>query len=148
MIIESIRSLFSRDLLKLKAEIESYKNESKLWIVDGQIANSAGNLSLHLVGNLNTYIGNGLGNSGYVRDRDKEFSEKNRSKLELLQMIEETKTVVDRSLATILDDQLKLDFPIIVWEKPTNMAYTLMHLHGHLNYHLGQINYHRRLLDK
>lgn len=48
----------------------------------------------------------------------------------------------------ISDKQLNENFPIIIWEKETKMAFTIIHLLSHLNYHLGQINYHRRILEK
>jgi len=147
MLVQSLKSLFKRDLLKLKAEIESYQNEAGLWCTDKGIANSAGNLCLHLVGNLNAYIGVGLAKSPYIRQRDLEFSLKNIPRAELLQKIDEVMAVVEAGLENVNDDQLGDDFPIVIWEKPTQMFYTLTHLHSHLNYHLGQVNYHRRLLD-
>lgn len=147
MIIESLKALFNRDLLKLKAEIEQYQHEENIWRIDKGIANSAGNLCLHLVGNLNAYIGVGLAKTGYVRQRDLEFSLKNIPKAELIQKIEDVIQIVEAGLNNVSDNQLGDDFPIIIWEKPTQMHYTLVHLHSHLNYHLGQVNYHRRLLD-
>ena len=74
MIIETLQKLFTRDLNKLKAEIELYRNENNIWRTDKGIANSAGNLCLHLTGNLNAYIGAELGNTGYIRHRELEFS--------------------------------------------------------------------------
>jgi len=85
---ESIKSLFTRDLNQLKKEIESYQNEEAIWKIDKDILNSAGNLSLHLVGNINHFIGAILGNSGYVRNRELEFSLKNIPKTELILQIE------------------------------------------------------------
>jgi len=73
----SLQLLFDRDLEKLKTEINAYQNQNTIWLIDKNIANSAGNLTLHLIGNLNTYIGAGLGNTAYRRDRDLEFSAKN-----------------------------------------------------------------------
>lgn len=69
MLIETLKSLFNRDLDKLKVEIELYENENQIWLIDKNISNSAGNLCLHLIGNINTYIGTELGKTGYVRDR-------------------------------------------------------------------------------
>jgi len=60
MIVESLKELFRRDLQKLKQEIELYEKDSNLWKVESSIKNSGGNLCLHLIGNLNTFIGNGL----------------------------------------------------------------------------------------
>jgi len=77
MLANVLASIITRDLQKLKLEIESYKDESNLWRIEKNIANPAGNLCLHLVGNLNTYIGATLGQTGYVRDRDAEFALKN-----------------------------------------------------------------------
>jgi hypothetical protein len=98
MVIKTLKEIFKRDLEKLKQEIIAYNNESNLWRIDKGIANSAGNLCLHLVGNLNTYIGSEFGKTGYVRDRDLEFSQKNIPKDELVKMIEDTITVVANRL--------------------------------------------------
>ena len=147
MIIETLKTLFHRDLVKLKTEIELYHDEKKIWYVEKSIANSAGNLCLHLVGNLNTYIGVGLGKTNYVRERPLEFSLKDIPKAELIKKVEKTIVVVENGLSSLNANQLNEDFPMIIWDKPTEMAYTLIHLITHLNYHLGQINYHRRLLD-
>jgi len=69
-----LKSLIIRDLEKLKEEIAAYQNEEKLWHIEKNIANSAGNMCLHLVGNLNTYIGAAYGETGYVRNRPDEFA--------------------------------------------------------------------------
>ena len=146
--IEAFRQLFVRDLKKLKIEIESYKSEQNIWKVDGQIANTAGNLCLHLVGNLNTYIGKELGGTGYVRNRDLEFSQKDVPQKELIQKVEQTIEVVDQSLAKLNDDILQKEYPLLVYETKSTTGFMLGSLLAHLGYHLGQINYHRRLLDK
>jgi uncharacterized damage-inducible protein DinB len=147
MITETIRSLITRDLDKLRAEIELYQSENKIWHTEKNIANSAGNLCLHLVGNLNTYIGAVLGNSNYVRNRPLEFSQKNVPRPELVKMIEETIKIVNESLARVRDEDLNTEYPMLVFEHKTSTGYFLVHLATHLTYHLGQINYHRRLLD-
>ena len=148
MLIETLRSLFTRDLNRLRNEIESYKKEENLWRVEGHIANSAGNLCLHLVGNLNTYIGKEIGKTGYERNRDLEFSLKNVSREELLDKIDDTIQVVNRSLDNLDESALENEYPVVVFEKKTSTDYLLVHLATHLTYHLGQINYHRRLIDK
>ena len=148
MLIETLRSIFKRDLLRLKYEINLYNDESKIWIVENNIANSAGNLCLHLIGNLNTYIGAEFGKTNYIRNRELEFSLKNISKKELIEQIENTILVVEMSLNNITEDELKNEHPILVFDKKTTLEYLLIHLTTHLTYHLGQINYHRRLLDQ
>lgn len=147
MLKEALQQLFRRDLQKLKKEIEAYQDEAAIWAVDKNIANSAGNLCLHLVGNLNAYIGIGLAGTDYKRERDLEFSLKNIPVQELVKKIDDTILVVEQGLERLNDDLLQQDFPIVIWDKPTGMVFTLVHLTTHLNYHLGQINYHRRLLD-
>lgn len=145
--IESIKSLFIRDLNQLKKEIESYQDEDAIWKVDKNILNCAGNLALHLVGNINHYIGAIIGNSGFVRNRELEFSLKNIPRNELIQQIEKTIEVVHSSLDKLSQEDLKKEYPIEVLGYPMPTEYFLIHLFGHLGYHLGQINYHRRLLD-
>ena len=147
MVSQVLRTILNRDLNKLRQEIASYKQESNLWRVDKDIANSAGNLCLHLVGNLNTYIGATLGNSGYVRNRDLEFSAKGVAQEELLRKIDDTIQIVDKVLSTLTEEQLKQEYPMQVLAEKTSTEFFLVHLATHLTYHLGQVNYHRRLLD-
>lgn len=147
MIIESLKSLFNRDLNKLKTEIELYQNESTIWAIDKNISNSAGNLCLHLIGNLNTYIGAEIGKTGYVRDRPLEFSLKDIPKSELILKIENTIEVINNTLDLLTEKDLEEVYPQIVFEKEMTTGFFLIHLSTHLAYHLGQINYHRRLLD-
>ncbi|MFC4477468.1 DinB family protein [Flavobacterium chungangensis] len=147
MVIESLKILFNRDLNKLKFEIESYEFEKQIWVIDKNISNSAGNLCLHLIGNLNTYIGAEIGKTGYVRNRPLEFSLKDIPKAELISKIEDTIEVINKSLDSLTEKDLEQIYPQIVFEKEMTTGFFLVHLSTHLAYHLGQINYHRRLLD-
>jgi uncharacterized damage-inducible protein DinB len=144
---QSLINLFERDIQRLYNEIQSYTSEQALWVLPPMtIHNSAGNLALHLCGNLNHFIGATLGNTGYVRDRDSEFSTKDVPKAELLSAIENTKSAVITALEGLNDEQLNEDYPFEPLGYRMTTDYFLIHLSGHLNYHLGQINYHRRLL--
>ena len=147
MLTETLIKLFTRDLNALIAEIDSYTTEKTLWLTPEGISNSAGNLALHLVGNLNHFIGAALGDSGYVRQRDLEFSLKDVPKAELIQQLEASKTVVISVLKTLTEADLQNEYPHPVFKEPMTTEFFLMHLSTHLTYHLGQINYHRRLLD-
>ncbi|WP_131538806.1 DUF1572 family protein [Pedobacter nototheniae] len=147
MLTQTLIWLFNRDLNKLKFEIESYKTESNLWVIDKGILNSAGNLCLHLIGNLNTYIGATLGQSGYVRNRELEFSLKNIPQQELVKKIEDTILVLNKTLEVLTENDLNAEYPLVVFEDKMTTEFFLVHLTTHLTYHLGQINYHRRLLD-
>jgi len=138
--------LFLRDLDKLAEEISLYTNESKLWKLDGNIHNSGGTHCLHLCGNLQHFIGAIIGKSGYERNRDLEFSARDLSKSELLLEVAKTKAIVETTLKNMHDVDLSQIYPVHKAGKEMNTAYMLQHLFGHLSYHLGQINYHRRLL--
>ncbi|TGD80452.1 DUF1572 family protein [Hymenobacter wooponensis] len=147
MLTTTLRLLFLRDLDRVKQELMAYNDEQHIWHIEKGIANSAGNLCLHLIGNLNTYIGAELGGIAYTRHRELEFSLKNIPRLELLDKLDETSSVVDASLEKVSPDALAQEYPILVFKEKTSTEYLLVHLATHLTYHLGQINYHRRLLD-
>ncbi len=144
-LIDSLSKLFDRDLRKLESEISLFDNEESLWIIGGEIKNPAGNLALHLCGNLRHYIGHVLGNSGYVRDREYEFAARHVPKGELLNAIRDTTGQVSAAMMKVNADVLTKEYPVQVFDHPMTTLHFLIHLHGHLNYHLGQINYVRRL---
>jgi uncharacterized damage-inducible protein DinB len=146
MLTGTLQQLYERDLLKLKDEIGLYADEADLWKTDGAIMNSAGNLTLHLIGNLRHFLGAVLGETGYVRDRDKEFSDAGVSRAELLTGIDQAAADVKETLEKRTDEDLARTYPIEVFGHPMTTEFFLVHLATHLNYHLGQINYHRRLL--
>ncbi|MBL7825127.1 MAG: DinB family protein [Saprospiraceae bacterium] len=137
---------FDRELLKLKEEISLYAQEQDLWVVSSGISNSAGNLVLHLMGNLNHFIGATLGNTGYVRQRDLEFSNKDVPRAELLERLDETRQVVSTTLQDFDPASFEHPFPLEKHGQVVSNGYMLLHLLTHLNYHLGQVNYHRRLI--
>lgn len=146
--VNSLTDIFNRDLNQLAKEINSYQKESDLWILPEGINNTGGNLCLHLVGNLQHFIGNLLGGSDYQRNRKAEFEDKNVLVSSLLMEIETTKNIVERTLSILTDKELEANYPIEVFGKPMSTTFFLIHLSGHLTYHLGQINYHRRILSK
>jgi uncharacterized damage-inducible protein DinB len=145
--INILLKLYLRDLEKLKTEISSFKDEKNIWKISGEIKNSAGNLCLHLCGNLQHFIGAVLGNSGYVRNRDAEFSRKNVPKIELVAEIELTIKSVQKTLEQLKAEDLQKSYPENVLGYEMTTEFFLTHLATHLNYHLGQVNYHRRLID-
>jgi hypothetical protein len=98
--------IFERDLNKLKEEINLYKEESNLWKIEKNISNSAGNLALHLIGNLHHFIGAVLGNTGYVREREKEFSAVNIPRELIIQNIDATIIMVKNVLLNLSDEAL------------------------------------------
>jgi len=146
-IVETLLKLFDRDLLRLEEEINLYQSEEAIWRISGEIKNTAGNLCLHLCGNLQYYIGANLGRISYVRNRDNEFAAKGLSKAELIAEVQKTRQAVRESLETLKPSILESEYPEKIYEYPMTTGYFLIHLIAHLNYHLGQINYHRRILQ-
>jgi len=145
--LDSLSKLYDRDLLKLKSEVEAYKNEADLWLVKAEISNSAGNLCLHLIGNLNHYIGHQLGGTDYQRNRPLEFSEKNVPRAVLIEKIEATRAMLQLILANLSSETLSQNHTEEFYGGKDSNEFFLIHLLSHLNYHLGQINYHRRLIN-
>jgi uncharacterized damage-inducible protein DinB len=143
---QSLHTIILRDIDRLESEIKQYPDEASIWKLSGDIKNSAGTLCLHLCGNLQHYIGVGLGNSSYKRDRDNEFAARNINRDKLLQEIKNARTAVDNALKYADPSILEKDYPLPVFEKSMTVQYFMIHLAAHLQYHLGQVNYHRRLL--
>jgi len=144
---QSLISLFDRDIERLLTEMNAFTSDQSLWLLPPTINNSAGNLALHLCGNLNHFIGATLGNTGYVRQRELEFSTKDLTVEQLVTAIKEMKAVVLTTLESFPETQLAETYPLEPLGYTMTTDYFLLHLSGHLNYHLGQINYHRRLLE-
>jgi uncharacterized damage-inducible protein DinB len=142
----SLEKIIIRDLDKLENEIKLYPTEENIWLLKGEIKNSAGTLCLHLCGNLQHYIGVGLGKSDYVRNRENEFAARNIERKSLLEEIARTKQAVTSTLAKADPAILETDYPLPVFENKMTVQFFMIHLAAHLEYHLGQVNYHRRLV--
>jgi len=140
---DEMRSYYIRDLNRLIENIKEIP-EGRLWETPQGVENSCGVLVQHLVGNLNHFIGEGLGKTGYIRTRDKEFSRTESSKKELIKNVEALKLSLDSIFDALENDTLDEEYPMELPFDATTGGF-LLHLYGHLNYHLGQINYLRRL---
>lgn len=138
---------YLRDIQKLQDEIQLYATDELMWQVRPGISNSGGNLCLHLIGNLQHFIGATLSHSGYVRNREKEFSTKGLTKHELLVLLHETEAMLQSVLPKLTDADLEKEYPFDFMGKRTTAWYLNQFL-LHFQYHLGQINYHRRLLGQ
>ena len=142
----NITAFFERDLNKVITEISLFKNENDIWKIKAGVLNSAGNLALHVIGNLNHFIGTTLGNTGYVRNRDEEFSLKDIPREALIADINDLKETIKNTLSKLSSADLENDFPIKIRDEVLSTQNMLIFLLAHLNYHLGQINYLRRML--
>ena len=141
-----IRTVMMRELRGLDREIAAYPDDASVWRTPPGISNSAGNLALHMAGNLRHFIGHVLGGTTYVRDRNAEFSAKDLSRDELRAIVAEAIEDLDDAFAKISDEQLGSEFPLPIMEHRFRTSDFLMHLSVHLSYHLGQVDYHRRLV--
>ncbi|MEO1052164.1 MAG: DUF1572 family protein [Bacteroidota bacterium] len=140
------KTLFERDLNRMKEELMQYKEHMLLWSTDGEINNSAGNICLHVCGNLLHYIGTIIGKTGFKRDRESEFTIKNLPLSDLVERIDQTIEAVNTTLDAMEEADLEKPYPLHFLGTQTTQFY-FMHLYGHLSYHRGQINYHRRLIS-
>jgi hypothetical protein len=147
MMLSVFINLYAQDLSKLRNEIQAFQSEQNLWLNTAGIHNSAGNLCLHLVGNLNTYIGFQLGQIPYIRNREQEFLLRDIPQTELLARVEDTRLRVGSSLELLDPTSLSQEHSFLVWEEKTSIEFLLTRLYGHFHYHLGQINYLRRILE-
>jgi len=141
-----LAALFRRDLTRLAQELRAFPDDGPLWVKPPGINNSIGTLVLHLEANLRDYIGLHLGGVPYTRERDREFSETGLSIDDLRARIDSLASTVPEILAGLSEAELGGMYPKKGWSSPVTMAQFLIHLHGHLNYHLGQIDYLRRIL--
>ena len=143
----TIIRLFERDWQRLSNELDAYAVEEQIWTKPGSISNSAGHLLLHLCCNLRHFIGAVLGNSGYVRNREKEFSSAPVPREELRLLLSACQTEVLAALDVLPEEKLQQEYPLEVLDRRWETEDFLIHLLTHLSYHLGQINYHRRMQD-
>lgn len=143
-----LAALYSRDLTRLIQELQAFPGDEVLWQRTPGVKNSAGNLVLHLEGNLREYIGRQLGNVAYTRVRDQEFALGGLPREELVRRMEDVKELVAKVVAGLSGADLVAIYPEPVLEAPLSSHDFLVHLHGHINFHLGQIDYLRRILTE
>ncbi len=142
----NIVTFFENDINKLINEISLFKDDESLWKTKEGILNSAGNLTLHLLGNLNHFIGSTLGHTDFIRNRDDEFSLKNVARETLISDLKELQLTIKEILPKLSKEELQQDFPIKIREQVFTTQNMLIYLLSHFNYHLGQVNYLRRML--
>lgn len=147
MINTLLATFYERDIRKLIDEVRLFGDEANLWRTYGSVKNPAGNLVLHIIGGLNHFFGATLAQTGYVRDRDQEFRLKGATKNELIVQLEALIPLINRTLNALSREDMEADFPIFFDAPGTSTTYVLLQLLLHLNYHLGQVNYLRRVLE-
>lgn len=143
-----LADLYERDLRKMIEEVNLFKDEENLWRTQGSVKNSCGNLVLHITGGLNHFFGATLAHTGYLRDRDQEFIKKGVKREELVAQLEQVIPMMNEALNALTLDQMEAEFPIFFDKPNTSVSYVAVRLLAHLGYHVGQVNYLRRVLEQ
>lgn len=147
MLNKILANFYERDICKLIEEVNLFKNEEDLWRIQGSVRNSAGNLVLHVIGGMNNLIGATLAQTGYVRNRDREFTDKGVERKYLVAQLEELVPMINETVTAFTQKDMEAEYPLIFDDMKTSNSYVLVQLLLHLNYHLGQVNYLRRILE-
>ena len=145
MLSTELAALFARDIARLIQELQAFPDTASVWKTAPGVTNAAGTLALHLEGNLREYIGRQLGQIAFKRDRPLEFSARGVERDELIARLEAVKAQIPPMIAALSEAQLEAIYPENVIGKPITTRQFLIHLEGHLNYHLGQVDYLRRI---
>lgn len=146
MVTAHLKSVITRELRALAREIQAYPDDASVWRTFPGVANSAGTLALHLAGNIQHYVGAKLGGTSYRRDRPAEFARRDVSRAELLGEIDRAIQAAETTLPGLTDRKLQTDFPEAVGGRLIRTDEFLLHIATHLGWHLGQVDYHRRLV--
>ena len=146
-IAELARSALVQELEGLRdavREIAAPLTEQQLWTKPVEPGNSIGHLILHLTGNLNSRVGADLGGTGYVRDREREFTETHPPpKATLLANLDTAVATFRRVVEGLSAEQLAAPYP----EKRFGPVLSaLVHMLSHFALHRGQMSYIVRLV--
>lgn len=147
MLNSILANFYERDLRKLIEEVNLFEREEDLWKVRGSVKNSAGNLVLHIIGGTNYLIGAKLAGTGYVRDRDQEFIKKNVPRKEMVDQLESLIAMLKELLSGFTQERMEAEYPMLFDDMKVPNSYVLVRLSIHISYHLGQVNYLRRMLE-
>ena len=144
--VPTLMLLLTRELRAVKRQLEAFPDDESVWRSVPGLPNTAGTLALHVAGNLQHFLGAILGGDGYRRDRDAEFSRRGVPRSELLRGIDAAIASVERTLTGLSDEKLSATYPEPIAQRRVATRDFLLHLATHLSYHLGQMDYHRRVI--
>lgn len=146
MLTDDLSTILCRDLRALAREVAAYPDDAAVWRDVPGLPNSAGVLARHLAGNIRHYVGTALGGGAYVRDRADEFAARGLPRSAIVAEVEAARAEVERVIPGLTAAQLDADLPVPVGGHRVGTRRFLLHLGAHLAYHLGQVDYHRRLV--
>jgi uncharacterized damage-inducible protein DinB len=142
----TLARLLVRELEGFGRELELFPDEESVWRTIPGVTNSAGNLALHVAGNLQYYVGAVLGGTGYVRDREDELGRRSGLRTDVIREIRAAIRVVDEVLRDFPAERLAREYPERVNDLALRTDRFLLHLCTHAAFHLGQAGYLRRAL--
>jgi hypothetical protein len=146
MLLDELQTILLRDIAGVERELGLYPDDQSVWKTLPGLPNPAGNLILHLTGNLQHFFGASLGNTGYVRDRDAEFTKTGMSRHDLKTELEASRQGVLAAFKNLTQEGLEHPFPVKITDAEFSTRLAILQLITHLAYHLGQIDYHRRIV--
>lgn len=146
MFLDELKGFFLRDIAGLERELALYPDDSSVWRELAGLPNSGGTLILHLSGGLQHFFGMVLGHTSYVRNRNAEFSRRDVPRTELRKELEAAKQGVLAAFAQLTEERLEQPFPARITDVELSTRLTLLQLVTHVAYHLGQLDYHRRMV--
>ena len=144
--IAAVHAILRRELAAVRRSIDAYPDDASLWEQRPGLPNAGGTIALHLAGNLQHYLGAVLGGSGYRRDRDAEFSRRGVSRADVQAELAAAERAIDLGISALSEDRLDDPYPEALSGQRLSARKFLLHLSAHLAYHLGQLDYHRRLV--
>jgi hypothetical protein len=145
-LLEDLKVLYLREIATLERELDLYPDDASVWKELPGLPNPTGNLFLHLAGSLQHFFGATLGNTGYQRNREAEFTKRNVSRHDLKQELSRARHGVIAAFEHLTEDRLTQVFPVQFADAPFSTRLTLLQFLSHLAYHLGQVDYHRRVV--
>jgi uncharacterized protein DUF1572 len=145
-LLETVRIMLQRELATVRRSIEAYPDEKSIWSTRPGLPNVGGTLALHLAGNLQHYFGALLGKTGYVRHRDLEFSRRDVPRKELLAGLDAAKLAIDTGMKAVSVDRLSDPYPEQLGGHTLTIGEVIVDMESHLAFHLGQLDYHRRVV--
>ena len=144
----TLQTMVVRELESFIKEIEAFPDDASVWALAPGVTNSAGTLALHVCGNLRHFIGAVLTNSGYVRNREREFSHRGSSRSEVVAELRAAIEAMSQAFPKVTAAQLDTDYPQPPGGHTINTERFLVHLVAHLAFHLGQAGYLRRIVTE
>ena len=144
-ITDDVLVVLLRDLEGFQREVAMYPDDASLWAVREGVANSGGNLALHVAGNIRHFIGHAIGGQDYQRDRADEFERRGGTRDHIVAQLRAAAAAVSDVLPRLTRDQLEAPFEAHAGVRVSTRRF-LLHLCTHTAFHLGQIGYLRRIV--